>query len=106
VAKTHPGETIIVGEGLVLCCELHTKRYFQSSMQALQQAEVKINADINKHLYVTLDEFYDILGLEHTSGSDQFGWDSDKLLELQYTSVLGPNGVPCIAFEYNYLKAL
>lgn len=99
-------EPIIVEQGKVLCCELHTRRFFHSSMQTLQQAEIYINGELNKHVYVTLDDFYDQVGLEHTSQSDQMGWDSDRHLELQYSTVMSPDKIPCIAFDYNYVKAL
>ena len=46
----------------------------------------------------TLDVFYDSVGLPHTSHSNELGWDSDRLLELVFTTVLSEDGRPCIAF--------
>lgn len=96
--------TLFVAENKVLVCELRTRRYFESDMQQLKAARNEINARVVQSLYVTLDEFYDILGLEHTSESDVLGWDSEKLLELEITTAMTPDGRPCLAFEYNYLK--
>lgn len=97
-------EVVILGGGDVLCCELWTGRYFKSDMESLRRAENDLNAMIVNTYYVSLDEFYDLLELPHTSNSDKMGWDSDKLLELQFSTVMSPDGTPCLAFEYNYLR--
>ncbi len=99
-------EVIVVGKGHVLCCELFTNRYFRSDMETLRKAQNDINAKVNNHHYVTLDEFYDLIGLPNTSNSCHFGWDSDKLMELRFTTVLADGGEPCLAFDYNYTKPL
>lgn len=108
VKKTAPGDnTIVVGSGSVLCCELHTGRYFMSSMEALRRAVNDINDRINHDLYVNLDEFYDALDIPHTTTSNRQGWESSYgLLDVTYSSVLTPDGAPCLAFEYNYLKPI
>lgn len=108
VENNPPGssEVIVIGNGQVLCCELYTHRYFKSDMEALRKAQNDINAQIVNGLYVTLDEFYDLVGLSHTSSSNELGWDSDRLMELRFTTVLAEGGEPCLAFEYNYVKPL
>lgn len=99
-------EVMLIGAGHVLCCELYTQRYFRSDMEALRRAQNDINMRINSDRYVMLDEFYDILGLSHTSHSHEMGWDSDRLLDLHFSTVLSDANEPCLAFEYNYVKPL
>lgn len=106
VANGEAGTLIITGKGDVTCCELPTGRYFKSDMETLRRAENEINAKINRERYVTLDEFYDIIGIPHTSKSDLLGWDSDKLMELKFSTCISPGGEPCLAFDYNYTKPL
>jgi hypothetical protein len=107
VSKGPPStEVVMLGKGEVLCCELHTHRYFRSDMETLRKAENKINHLINSDVYVTLDEFYDILGLNYTSHSAYWGWNSDKLMELKFSTVLSENGEPCLAFDYNYVSPI
>lgn len=109
VAKTAPpaGSIVVAGSGNVMCCELHTGRYFMSTMEKLRRAQNDVNAQINQQLYVTLDELYDILDVPHTSTSSNMGWTSEHgLLDMSFSSVLTPDGIPCIAFEYNYLKPI
>lgn len=97
-------EVIVAGSGNVLCCELYTGRYFYSDMESLRKAENQLNARLNREMYANLSDFYSLVGLPYTTNSDDFGWNSDKLLELRITTVLSDDGRPCIAFDYNYIK--
>jgi hypothetical protein len=99
-------EIIVAGRGEVLCCELYTRRYFMCDMEQLRRAANDINALINNELYVSLDEFYDMIGLDATAHSSELGWDSDKLMDLEFSTVLSPDGRPCLAFDYNYIKPI
>ena len=97
-------EIVMLQTGHVLCCELFTHRYFRSDMETLKKAENEVNQRIFSDLYVMLSEFYDQIGLPHTSHSDYVGWDSGKPLELRFSTVLSETGEPCLAFDYNYTK--
>lgn len=99
-------EVVIAGAGEITCYELFTGRYLKSDMETLRKAENRVNAIMLSGTYVTLDEFYDLIGLDHTSMSDKVGWTTDKLMALEFSSVLGRNGEPCLAFDYNYIKPL
>lgn len=105
-ANPNTKEVIVLSGGDVLCLELYTHRYFRSDVETLRKAENTINSLIVNYLNVTLEEFYDIVGLPHTSQSGLVGWDSDKLMELQFSPALAEDGTPCMAFEYNYVKPL
>jgi hypothetical protein len=100
-----PPPAIVLGSGSVLCCELWTMRYFNSDMQTLNKAVNEINAMLLSQDYVTLDQLYYILGLENTMVSGQAGWETPKLLEFEYSTILH-DGKPCLAFSYNYVNTL
>jgi len=102
--ENSPPGTIVVSDGSVLCCELWTGRYFESNMQELQRAVNEVNSMMLRHDYATLWDLYYIIGLEATHVSSQAGWSSDKLLELDYSSILH-KGQPVLAFDYNYVKS-
>jgi len=89
--------------GKVLCCELHTMRYFLSDMESLRKAENRVNAHMLGHDYATLSEFYYEVGLQQTSVSSNLGWTSDHLLELVFSTTMHEGQIPCIAFDYNYI---
>lgn len=100
-------ELVMVGQGTVLCYELLTGRYFSSSMEVLKRAENAINAKLLRETYVPLGDFYYAIGVAETSRmSDDMGWDSNKLMELTFSSVLAEDGQPCLAIDYNYLKPI
>ena len=106
VAANDPSNLVIIGTGESLCCELLTGRYFMSDMETLRKAQNDINARVVSDLYVSLDEFYYLVGLKPTAHSAELGWDSDRLMELEFSSVLSPEGKPCIAFNFNYTKPI
>lgn len=99
-----PPTTIVAGSGNVLCCELFTGRYFNSSMEAINKAINEVNAKLLKHDYATLDDLYWLLDLQKTSSSSMTGWESSRLLELEFSTILYEEK-PCLAFDYNYVKA-
>jgi Family of unknown function (DUF6353) len=98
-------ELVLAGPGNVLCCEAFTGRYFHSDMETLRKAENELNAKILRNMYAYLDDWYHMLGLPYTQQSGELGWDSDKLMELRWSSTL-IEGKPCLVFEYNYVKAI
>ncbi len=108
VKKAPPpsGEVLVTGPGNVLCCELHTGRYFASDMETLRKAQNDLNARLLGNDSCTLDDFYWLIGLNGVSTSGDLGWNSDKLLDLEFSTVLTEDGRPCLAFNYNYIKPL
>jgi hypothetical protein len=100
-------EVIFAGTGHVLCCEMFTRRYFRSDAETLRRAQNEVNQRIHSDLYVMLSEFYDLIGLPHTSQSDFVGWEQ-KEMELQISAVMseGAQPEPCLGFEYSYIKPL
>lgn len=98
-------QVIFAGTGHVLCCEMFTERYFRSDAETLKKAENEINARIEADLYVMLSEFYDLMGLPHTSQSDYIGW-RDKPMEIRTSAVLADNKEPCLGFDYSYTVPL
>lgn len=101
-----PSGTVVIGTGRVLCCEQETGRYFECDMESLRRAENDINARLLHHDSATLDDWYDLIGMPPTANSADRGWNSDKLLHIEFTSVLTPDGRPCLAFTYNYTRPL
>lgn len=107
VIKTAPDTgAVIIGSGTVLCCDSLSGRYFNADMQILQKAQNDINKKMLAHDYATVDDFYYMVGLEPTGYSSQLGWNSDRLMELEFSTQMTPDGRPCIVFAYNYTKSL
>lgn len=105
-ANAPAADVVLVGDGHVLSCELHTGRYFNSTMEILRAAQNKINAKIISHPYATLTDFYYEVGLPITSSSSNIGWHEGKMMELQFSTVLTEDNRPCLAFDYSYISPL
>jgi hypothetical protein len=95
-------EVIIAGTGDVLCFDLLTGRYFQSSVEKVRQAEIKINYDIINHMYASLSSFYDEIGLPPTPYSDTVGWNGSERFEVLFSTVLSTDNRPCLAIDFSY----
>lgn len=106
VKNNPPPAVLISGPGNVLCCEMHTGRYFTSDMETLRKAQNDLNARLLGHDSCSLDDFYWLIGLPGTSTSGDLGWNSNKMMELEFSTVLTDDGRPCLAFAYNYVKPI
>lgn len=94
-------EYALLGDGKSsLCYDLFTGRPFISDIETLRRAENDINYQINRDYFASLSDFYDRVGLERTSMSDDFGWNADKLLELHFSTALTPSGQPCVTMDF------
>lgn len=106
VKANPPPATIISGPGNVLCCELMTGRYFTSQIEDLRRAQNDLNNRMLKHDIASVEDWYDMIGLPPTQYSGETGWHSDRLMELDFTTILTEDGRPCLAFTYNYVRPL
>ena len=95
-------EIIIIGNGEVLCYDVYSGRYFMSSVEAIKQAENKINFEIVNANYASLSTFYDELGLPPNGMSDVLGFNLDNRLEIKFSSHLSSDNRPCVAMEYHF----
>ena len=93
---------VIIAGGNTLCYDSISGRYFRSDIETIKKAVNEINRQMTYDMYVSLTEFYNELGLEPTSISDEIGWNlDDGLVEMNYTSKLADDGTPCLSLEYN-----
>ena len=52
-------------------------------------------------MYISLNEFFDELGLDHSSIGDDLGWNLDSgLIDLDFSSQIADDGTPCIVVNY------
>lgn len=94
------GNVLMVGGGDHLFMEMYTSRYFRSDMQKVKAAVNEVNFKINTHGYASISDFYDLIGLPHTSVSDEMGWSSDKLMDVNFDPVLSEDGQPCVGISF------
>lgn len=95
-------EVIVTNNGTTLCFDPISARYFKSSIDKIKRAENELNKQILHDIsgYVSLNEFYDELGLDHTSVGDDLGWNVDRLIDISFSSQLNDNGEPSVVLDY------
>lgn len=90
-------QVIITGNGKTLCYEDISGRYFESDIEQIRKAENVLNKRMMDDMYVSLNELYDELDLEHTSLGDELGWNIDNgLIEFAFSSSIAKDGRPCL----------
>jgi len=102
VAATANKEVLVIGAGDVLCFDMMTGRYFQSTVEKIRQAENKINYEILNHMYASLSSFYDLIDIPPTPYSDTVGWNglTDRF-EVLFSTVMSPDQRPCVAIDFS-----
>lgn len=103
--RDHPiskSPIIITGKGDHLCFDAHSGRYFQGDIEKVRSAVNDINFQIlnGGSMDASLADYWTLIGLDPTKGSDEVGWNSDKKLECHYTSDLTKEGTPCMVVTF------
>lgn len=94
-------QTIIITGPECIFIDRFSGRTFKSDMESVKKAVNRVNHQVNNCFYASLTDFYDALGLEKTAVSDEFGWNTDELLDVTFTAVMTQDDRPAIAMEYN-----
>lgn len=100
VSANPPQEVIVVGDGDVLCYDSMTGRYFQSNMERIRSAQNSINEILLNHMYASLDDFYNMIGLSSTAFTEEVGWNVDRPLKIIFSTVIAEGGKPCLVVDY------
>lgn len=102
VRKMPPTESnvLMIAGGDHLFLELYTGRYFRSDIETIRKAVNEVNYKINTHGYASISDFYDLIDLPHTAVSDELGWNSDKLMDINFDAVLSEDGQPCVGISF------
>lgn len=94
-------QIIVTGKGDVLCYDSYTGRYFKSTVEDLRKAQNELNHIVLSSYYASLTDFYNLIGLPPTAFSDDVGWNSDELLELEFSATLSEEETPCIVVGFS-----
>lgn len=99
-------ELVTLGDSSTLCLDAYSGRYFLSSMEDLRRAQNDLNYQIIGDDSASLTDYYASVGLPSTTCSDEVGWNTDRKLELLFSTALTDGGKPCIVvtFERNPIQ--
>ena len=106
IAQEHVTETahkseVLFVSGEVLCHDGPSGRYFMCDKETLRRAQNDVGYEILHSDYATLSFFYKKVGLEPTSTSDEFGWNSENPCELLFSTTETPDGRPCLSYDFS-----
>lgn len=95
-------EIIITGTGDSLCYDLMCKRYFKSNIEKLRRIENDLNRRMRSENYISLNEFYNEVGLDDVGAGHDLGWNIDKgYIKLEFDSHLADDGTPCLVVGFS-----
>lgn len=101
MARAGGGETIIISGPESVFYDDLSGRFFKNEMEKVRKAVNDINHQVNNSYYASLSDFYDLIGLDRTGFSDEVGWNTDGLMDVQFAATLLSDGRPAIAMSYN-----
>lgn len=106
--KAHPegsSQVIVTSNGDDLVYDVRSDRYFTSSYDKIKKVENVINRILTMDDYVSLNQVYDELDLNHTREGDSVGWRSIDFgregLEIEIGTHLTENGKPCLSITFS-----
>lgn len=97
---TH-GEILEV-DGKVLCHDAYSGRFFYSTVETVNKAVNDLNRDMLENFdgSCSISDFYDKVGLSHTSISDTFGWNAGEPLAIQWTTCHTQDNRPAMSYDF------
>lgn len=100
-------EVIFIGEGKHLFFDSLSSRYFYSDIEKVRRIINDFNEELYSDMCKTVNDLYDMLGLEQTELGRRMGWDVENgQLRVHFNSKLATNNVPCIVLEFSEPKIL
>lgn len=76
IPLTENTDILNTGKGDLLCFDTFSGRYFRSSVEAIREAESKLNKVLISGDFVQLNDLYDELRLPHIKMGTDFGWEA------------------------------
>lgn len=89
-------EVIMTGTGTELCYDEWSGRYFMGSMMVIERAINEVNRQLIEDGDVSLNDFYDHIGLTPVEGATDHGWSGEKIVG-RFGATVAPDGRPAIS---------
>lgn len=95
-------KVIITGSGKSKCYDAYNDRYFESSIEAIKRAENRLYRDIMHDIngFVSLNDFYDEIGLPHVKSGNIVGWNVNTPIEISFSAQLADDDTPVIVMSF------
>lgn len=94
-------EIYITNNGNTLCYDVLSGRYFRTNIDKIKKVENELNRRMLIEGYISLNDFYDEIGLKQTKMGDELGWKIEcGYLNLSFSSQLTEEDEPCLVVDY------
>jgi hypothetical protein len=95
-------EVLILSDSDVLFFDMLTGRYFRSTVQKIESAQNQINEELLDNKYASLTDFYNMIGIDGTTITDELGWNqlTTGLIEVKFTTEKTKDERPCMAMDF------
>lgn len=96
-------EVIVTEKGNTRILEPLSMRYFKSDRELVKKAENILNKRMLHDMfgYVSVNDLYDEIGLDHTELGDSMGWNVNQLIDLDFSPGIADDGEPCLVLDYS-----
>lgn len=108
VKSEPPKDDLIIrtGHGEVLCLDDYSGRYFYSDPEHIRKCVNDVNEQLRDEFYVSLNDFYDALGLPNCKLGSDIGFcmeDGNLNVSFSFTgATLGDkDNIPCLVLNYD-----
>lgn len=93
-------DVIATGKGPYLCYDTLSGRYFMSDIETIRRVVNDMNQMMIGQMYISLNEFYQELGLLPVDLGYDNGWNVDELIDVQFSTMMADDGRPCLVLQY------
>lgn len=92
---------VVVGSGDVMCFDEMSRQVFKSDIETIKKAQNEFNRKMLSEMYLSVNEWYDMLHLDPVVFGDEIGWNTNTgFLDIYFTSDL-KDGVPYLVLDMN-----
>lgn len=102
-ATSDEGKTkvIITGEGDTWFIDPFSNTTFQSSKNKIDAAANRLNKYMRSEMFISLSQFYDEIGLDHTVTSDDLGWNIDRgYIDVDLSDAVVKDGKAYVVMDF------
>ena len=104
----YPGEKVDGSDEFPLFYDPRGYRYFNRSMEEMIDANLNLNKKFIDRGFVSLNEYYDLLGLPTIESGDEIGWSEEagytyynyKWIGIEYDLVTMDDGLECYVIRF------
>lgn len=95
-------QVFISKKGNTLCFDPISGRYFKSDIDHIKRSVNELNRRMLTEMYISLNELYDELDINHIEIGDDLGWNIDRgLIDIDFSSQIADDGTPCIVLDFS-----